>query len=59
MTRQRARRLAVMVIFATEGAGALRRAERSLEPFEDVATVLESLAETADPVSGQQTAPEC
>jgi TetR/AcrR family transcriptional regulator, lmrAB and yxaGH operons repressor len=41
---ERARRLAVTVIAATEGAVALCRAERSLEPFEDVATVLESLA---------------
>ena len=41
---ERARRLAVTVIAATEGAVALCRAERSLEPFEDVATVLESIA---------------
>ncbi len=37
---QSARRLAVTVISATEGAVALCRAERSTEPFEDVATVL-------------------
>ena len=39
-----ARRLAVMVLSATEGAVALCRAERSMEPFEDVATVLLTLA---------------
>ena len=39
-----ARRLAVTVIAATEGAVALCRAERSMEPFEDVAVVLLSLA---------------
>jgi TetR/AcrR family transcriptional regulator, lmrAB and yxaGH operons repressor len=39
-----ARRLAVMVLSATEGAVALCRAERSMEPFEDVAAVLLSLA---------------
>jgi TetR/AcrR family transcriptional repressor of lmrAB and yxaGH operons len=38
-----ARRLAVTVIAATEGAVALCRAERSMEPFEDVETVLLSL----------------
>jgi TetR/AcrR family transcriptional regulator, lmrAB and yxaGH operons repressor len=45
--KQSARRLAVTVIAATEGAVALCRAERSLDPFEDVATVLMSLAEAA------------
>jgi AcrR family transcriptional regulator len=40
-----ARQLAVTVIAATEGAVALCRAERSMEPFEDVATVLLSLVE--------------
>jgi AcrR family transcriptional regulator len=39
-----ARKLAVTVIAATEGAVALCRAERSIEPFEDVAAVLLSLA---------------
>lgn len=42
-----ARRLAVTVIAATEGAVALCRAERSIEPFENVAAVLVSLAGTA------------
>jgi TetR/AcrR family transcriptional repressor of lmrAB and yxaGH operons len=42
-----ARRLAVTVIAATEGAVALCRAERSMEPFEDVAAVLLSLAAAA------------
>jgi TetR/AcrR family transcriptional repressor of lmrAB and yxaGH operons len=38
-----ARPLAVTVIAATEGAVAISRAERSMEPFEDVQTVLLSL----------------
>jgi AcrR family transcriptional regulator len=42
--KESARRLAVTVIAATEGAVALCRAERSLDPFEDVAAVLLSLA---------------
>jgi TetR/AcrR family transcriptional repressor of lmrAB and yxaGH operons len=42
-----ARRLAVTVISATEGAVALCRAERSPEPFEDVSAVLLSLADAA------------
>jgi TetR/AcrR family transcriptional regulator, lmrAB and yxaGH operons repressor len=58
MEREPARRLAATVICATEGAVALCRAERSLEPFEDVATVLESLAEPAVPVAGQPPVPE-
>jgi AcrR family transcriptional regulator len=41
-----ARRLAVTVIAATEGAVALCRAERSREPFEDVSATLLSLAAT-------------
>jgi AcrR family transcriptional regulator len=41
-----ARLLAVTVIAATEGAVALSRAERSVEPFEEVETVLLSLVET-------------
>ena len=41
-----ARQLAVTVIAATEGAVALCRAERSMEPFEDVETVLLSLAKS-------------
>jgi TetR/AcrR family transcriptional regulator, lmrAB and yxaGH operons repressor len=49
-----ARRLAVTVISATEGAVALCRAERSLEPFEDVAAVLLALAETQVAVVGQE-----
>jgi len=53
-----ARRLAVMVIAATEGAVALCRAERSMDPFEDVASGLVSLAETADADAGQQVNPE-
>ncbi len=44
MERDSARRFAVTVIAATEGAVALCRAERSMEPFEDVETVLLSLA---------------
>ncbi len=40
-----ARPLAVAVIAATEGAVALCRAERSMEPFEDVETVLLSLVD--------------
>ena len=47
--REPARRLAVTVISATEGAVALCRAERSLEPFEDISAVLLSLAETPNP----------
>jgi AcrR family transcriptional regulator len=39
-----ARQLAVTVISATEGVVALCRAERSMEPFEEVQTVLLSLA---------------
>ena len=39
-----ARRLAVTVIAATEGAVALSRAQRSIEPFEDVASSLISIA---------------
>jgi len=39
-----ARLLAVTVIAATEGAVALCRAQRSMEPFEDVETLLLSLA---------------
>jgi TetR/AcrR family transcriptional regulator, lmrAB and yxaGH operons repressor len=46
-----ARRLAVTVIAATEGAVALCRAERSMDPFEDVAAVLLSLAEAADAIA--------
>jgi AcrR family transcriptional regulator len=40
-----ARLLAVTVIAATEGAVALCRAERSMDPFDDVEAVLLSLAE--------------
>ena len=40
-----ARRLAVTVIAATEGAVALSRAERSREPFEDVSATLLSLSQ--------------
>jgi TetR/AcrR family transcriptional regulator, lmrAB and yxaGH operons repressor len=53
-----ARRLAVTVIAATEGAVALCRAERSMDPFEDTATVLMALAEAAGSHSGQQKTPE-
>src|SRR5580700_3971715 len=42
-----ARSLAVTVIAATEGAVALCRAERSMEPFEDVHNVLMSLVESS------------
>jgi AcrR family transcriptional regulator len=41
-----ARKLAVTVIAATEGAVALCRAERSIEPFEDITAVLLSLAQS-------------
>lgn len=41
-----ARQLAVTVIAATEGAVALCRAERSKKPFEDVETVLLSVAKS-------------
>jgi len=41
-----ARGLAVTVIAATEGVVALCRAERSMEPFEEVQTVLVSLAKS-------------
>jgi TetR/AcrR family transcriptional repressor of lmrAB and yxaGH operons len=44
MEMNRARLLAVTVIAATEGAVALCRAQRSMEPFEDVETLLLSLA---------------
>jgi TetR/AcrR family transcriptional repressor of lmrAB and yxaGH operons len=43
MDMNAARLLAVTVIAATEGAVALCRAERSMEPFEDVETLLLSL----------------
>ena len=42
-----ARSLAVTVIAATEGVVALCRAERSIEPFDDVHNVLLSLVESA------------
>ena len=45
MNPESARRLAVTVIAATEGAVALCRAERSLEPFEDVSATLLSLSQ--------------
>jgi TetR/AcrR family transcriptional repressor of lmrAB and yxaGH operons len=45
--RKSARSLAVTVIAATEGAVAICRAERSVEPFEEVHNVLLSLAESA------------
>lgn len=44
-----ARRLAVTVIAATEGAVALCRAERSREPFEDVSATLLSLSTMQPP----------
>jgi TetR/AcrR family transcriptional regulator, lmrAB and yxaGH operons repressor len=43
-----ARLLAVTVIAATEGAVALCRAERSMEPFDDVGTLLLSLVDNFD-----------
>jgi AcrR family transcriptional regulator len=43
MEMNRARLLSVTVIAATEGAVALCRAQRSMEPFEDVETLLLSL----------------
>jgi TetR/AcrR family transcriptional regulator, lmrAB and yxaGH operons repressor len=49
-----ARLLAVTVIAATEGAVALCRAERSMEPFEDVETLLLSLVNNL----GSNQAPE-
>jgi hypothetical protein len=45
MDEYSARLLAVTVIAATEGAVALCRAERSMEPFEDVETLLLSLVD--------------
>jgi AcrR family transcriptional regulator len=48
MTTNSARQLAVTVIAATEGVVALCRAERSMEPFEDVHTVLLSLVESLE-----------
>jgi len=48
LDQKTARRLAVTVLAATEGAVALCRAERSMEPFEDVAAVLLSLAGARD-----------
>jgi TetR/AcrR family transcriptional repressor of lmrAB and yxaGH operons len=47
MDSESARPLAVTVIAATEGAVALCRAERSVEPFEEVHRVLLSLVESA------------
>jgi TetR/AcrR family transcriptional regulator, lmrAB and yxaGH operons repressor len=47
MEQNSARQLAVTVIAATEGAVALCRAERSIEPFEDVETVLLSLVKSS------------
>jgi len=49
MDPEPARRLAVTVIAATEGAVALCRAERSREPFEDVTATLLSLSATQPP----------
>jgi TetR/AcrR family transcriptional regulator, lmrAB and yxaGH operons repressor len=46
MDKDSARRLAVTVIAATEGAVAMCRAERSKEPFENVETALLSLAKS-------------
>jgi TetR/AcrR family transcriptional repressor of lmrAB and yxaGH operons len=46
MASKSARSLAVTVIAATEGAVALCRAERSVEPFEEVHNVLLSLVES-------------
>lgn len=48
-----ARQLATTVIAATEGAVALCRAQRSSEPFEDVATTLIALAQHPDVLAGQ------
>jgi len=48
MNTNSARQLAVTVIAATEGAVALCRAERSMEPFEDVETVLLYLVESLE-----------
>jgi hypothetical protein len=46
MDTKSARSLAVTVIAATEGAVALCRAERSLEPFQEVRNVLLSLVDS-------------
>src|SRR5580658_3300364 len=46
METDSARQLAVTVIAATEGAVAMCRAERSKQPFEEVETILLSLAES-------------
>ena len=50
-----ARRLAVTVIAATEGAVALCRAQRSMDPFEDVATSLIAIAHHPDVLVEQTT----
>jgi len=47
MDREPARQLAVTVIAATEGAVAICRAQRSKQPFEEVETVLLSLAKSS------------
>lgn len=49
MNPESARRLAVTVIAATEGAVALCRAERSREPFDDVSATLVSLSIGSSP----------
>jgi hypothetical protein len=46
MDTNSARQLAVTIIAATEGVVALCRAERSMEPFEDVETLLLSLVDS-------------
>jgi TetR/AcrR family transcriptional repressor of lmrAB and yxaGH operons len=53
-----ARPLAVAVIAATEGAVALCRAERSMEPFEDVETVLLSLVDSFGLQPSDDTGPK-
>jgi TetR/AcrR family transcriptional repressor of lmrAB and yxaGH operons len=53
-----ARQLAVTVIAATEGAVAMCRAERSKQPFEDVETVLLSLARRLGAQQGPNDTPK-
>jgi TetR/AcrR family transcriptional regulator, lmrAB and yxaGH operons repressor len=50
-----ARQVAVTVIAATEGAVALCRAERSIEPFEHTEAVLRSLVERCDAQLGPES----
>lgn len=57
MKMSSARQLAATVIAATEGAVALCRAERSMEPFDDVESVLLSLVKSLDVPPGAGDTP--